>query len=119
MNGRATRVGAILVTVLLVTAVVWVFLAGLFLTVRLRHDVAVAALHAVRSRSVAMHVARLANAHDWWSIESEDGVLRNVADGICTWEVRRLDQSSTVTRYEVLASYGEAQVIVEGTALRR
>ena len=119
MNQDGQRSGVVLVTVLLVSAAIWVILAGLLLTVRLRHEVAVAALHNVRAHALALHVAQEADGHDWWSQDQDDyGEHLRGSVGPCTWDVQLLRQTPSITHYEVLASYGRAQVRVDGSAIR-
>lgn len=115
MTGVRSRYGALLVTVLLFSAAVWVLVAGALIMVRLRHDVAVAALHHARARVVALHAAERADAFDWWA---EGTPEPSGASGSCVWDVTQLAQTPRATRYEVRATYLRAQVIVEGTALR-
>ena len=118
MTPYRARGGAVLVTVLLFSAAVWVLIAGTVVTVRMRHDVAVAALHHARARVVAMTMAERADAHDWWNDTSGDLIPASGASGQCEWDVFPLEQSPTATRYSVRATYGRAEVILEGTAVR-
>lgn len=118
MNQDRGNGGIVLVTVVLVSAVVWVLFAGLLVAVRLHYDVSVAALDNARARTVALHAARYADAHDWWSHDFRDGTLPSGTSGACTWDVRRVGQTPQVTQYTVSASYGRAQVTIEGTARR-
>ena len=118
MTPVRARGGAVLVTVLLFSAAVWVMIAGTVLAVRLRHDVAVAALHNVRARAVAMTMAERADAYDWWSDTTGDLLPASGAAGQCEWDVRPVAQTPTATRYSVRATYGRAEVVLEGTAVR-
>ena len=118
MKPSRARCGAVLVTILLVSAVVWVLIAGTVFLVMLRHDVAVAALHHARARVVAMTMAERADAHDWWFDAAGEVLPASGAVGQCAWEVRQVDQTPTATRYLVRATYGRAEVVVEGTAVR-
>lgn len=118
MTPSGGRRGAVLVAVLLLCAAVWVAIAGTLLAVRLRHDVAVAALHHARARMVAMTMAERADAHDWWLDATGAGLPPAGVAGPCAWDVRQVAQTPSATRYAVRATYGRAEVVVEGTAVR-
>lgn len=118
MKAAHARRGALLVTILAFAAAVWVLVAGTLVTVRLRHDVAVAALHHARARVVALHVAERSDAHDWWADGAASVEVSSGAVGQCAWTVYRLEQTSSATRYEVRATYLRAEVVLDGTSFR-
>lgn len=118
MRSHGSRCGAVLVTVLLLSAAVWVLIAGTVVTVRLRHDLAVAALHNARARVVALTMAERADAYDWWFDAAGEHIPAIGTVGHCAWTVRQVQQTSAATHYSVRASYGRAEVVVEGTSIR-
>ena len=117
MTGSARR-GFVLVTVLLVSAAVWVLLAGLLVALRLQLAVAVAARDHRVAHHAAVHLVEAARAHPWW----DSGPLPTAAggsdDGTCAWTLSVLDVSSEHAWYEAEVRYGRSVVRLDATAHR-
>ena len=110
--------GFVLVSVLLVSTLIWALLAGLLVTVRLQHEVAVAARDHRVAHAAASHLLASAGSHDWWGggpLPTSSGIGH---DGTCTWSLDVLDVASDHAWYVAEVGYGRATVRIDGTAFR-
>ena len=112
------RRGFVLVTVLLVSAAVWVMLAGLLVALRLQLAVAVAA----RDQSVAHHAAvqlvEAARSHPWWDPGPRPTSSGGSDDGTCVWTLSAIDVSDERAWYEAEVRFGRSSVRLDATAHR-
>lgn len=114
----AGRSGLVLVSVLLVSALVWAVLAGLLVVVRLQHEVAVAARDHRVARVAALTLLASARSHDWWGGGSPQRSSGTGHDGTCTWSLDVIDVASDRAWYAAEVWYGRATVRIDATAYR-
>jgi len=114
----AARRGLILVSVLLVAVVIWALLAGLLVTVRLQHEVAVAARDHAVAREAAAWLLASARSHDWWGGVPPPPGSGAGDDGTCAWSLDVLDVASDHAWYAAEVGYGRATVRIDATAFR-
>ena len=110
--------GAVLVIVLLLSAAVWTLLAALLLTLRLQHEVMVAAIDQRLARTAASAIVEGFREYDWWTI---DPLAREKATGggsSCTWEVTPITVQPNAALYDVEVRLGRARVTLDATAHR-
>ncbi|TVR91679.1 MAG: hypothetical protein EA416_09020 [Trueperaceae bacterium] len=112
------RHGVVLVSALIVSALIWALLAGLLVTVRLQHEVAIAARDHAVAREAAAWLLADARAHDWWGGAPLPAASGGDADGTCTWSLDVLDVAIDHAWYAAEVGYGRATVRIDATAYR-
>jgi hypothetical protein len=112
------RGGLVLVSVLLVSALIWALLAGLLLTVRLQHEVAIAARDHLVAREAAERLLDSARSHDWWGAAPPPASGGAGPDGTCTWSLDVLAVASDRAWYAAEVGYRRATVRIDATAFR-
>jgi len=118
VRAAAARGGLVLVSVLLVSALIWALLAGLLLTVRLHHEVAVAARDHLVAREATAWLLDSARSHDWWGAAPPPVGSGAGPDGTCTWSLDVLAVASGHAWYIAEVDYGRATVRIDATAFR-
>ena len=115
MSPHARR-GAVLVVVLLVSAAIWLLLAGVLLVARLQLEVAVATRDHAVARAQAERLLEARRDGVTWPITApleEEG-----EDGGCTWRVTLLAHDDASAWYQAFVRYGRAQVTLDATVHR-
>lgn len=112
-----------LVTVVLVSVVIWAVLAGLVAAVRLQHAVALAARDQRVAQAAAERLVTAARSIDWWGGAPTPEASWAGAGGIggsamCEWEVRVLNLSDERAWFEAEVRYGRAVVSMDATEHR-
>ena len=118
MRQRSASGGFVLVSVLLVSTLIWTLLVGLLVTVRLQHEVAVAARDHGVARAAAYHLLASARSHDWWGGGPPPTSSGSGEDGTCSWSLDVVDVASDHAWYAAEVGYGRATVRIDGTAFR-
>ena len=116
MTSPRSRHGVLLVNALLVSAAIWALLVGLLVTVRLQHEIAIAA----RDNRVAREAARILlsrlRAHDWWGGAPLSAETGTGADGTCEWSLDVIDVTGEYAWFAAEVTFGRATVRIDGTA---
>ena len=113
---RHARSGAVLVVVLLVSAAIWLLLAGVLLVARLQFEVAVATRDHAVARAQAERLLEARRDGVTWPVTApleEEG-----EDGGCTWRVTLLAHDDATAWYQAFVHYGRAQVTLDATVHR-
>ena len=115
MSPHARR-GAVLVVVLLLSAAIWLLLAGVLLIARLQFEVAVATRDHAVARVQAEQLLEARRDGATWPVTApleEEG-----EDGGCTWRVTLLAHDDASAWYQAVVRYGRAQVTLDATVHR-
>ena len=117
MTADARR-GFVLVTVLLVSSVVWVLLAGLLVSLRFQLAVATAVRDHQVAHHAAVHLVEAARLRAWWSDVPRSMATGGGEDGTCTWMLSVIDVSDDRAWYEAEVRYGRSTVRLDATEHR-
>ncbi len=112
------RLGFVLVTVLLVSAAVWVLLAGLLVALQFQLAVATAARDHRVAHYVAVQLVEAARSHGWWSPVPPPTWTGGGDDGTCTWTMSVLDVSDERAWYEAEVRFGRSTIRLDATVHR-